>query len=74
GVDHFTAIINPPESCIFAVGDIEMQPVWEKDHWEPCPMMSITVSFDHRMIDGAYGARMLARVKELLQAPQLMLC
>lgn len=52
-VDHFTAIVNPPESCILAVGKIETLPVWNGKEFLPVPKMSITGSFDHRIIDGA---------------------
>ncbi len=72
-VDHFTAIVNPPESCILAVGRIMMQPVWTSDGFQPRPMMSVTGSFDHRMIDGMYGARFLRQIKTLMETPGLML-
>ncbi len=72
-VDHFTAIINPPESCILAVGSIEVKPVWQGSEWKPVPNMKITASFDHRIIDGAYGAQITKMLKELLENPALML-
>ena len=70
---RFTAIINPPQSCIIAVGSIRMQPVWEDGQWQPRQIMSITATFDHRIIDGAYGAHFLTRLKELLENPYLLL-
>lgn len=72
-VDQFVAIVNPPESCILAVGKIEMKPVWDGTAFQPMPMMNITGSFDHRIIDGAYGAQFLKEVKGLLETPALML-
>ncbi len=72
-VDHFTAIINPPESCILAVGSIELKPVWQGNEWKPVPNMKITASFDHRIIDGAYGAQITKMLKALLENPALML-
>lgn len=62
GVKRFTAIINPPEACILAVGAIRA------DH-----QMSITGSFDHRLIDGAVGAGFLGKLKSYLEAPELLL-
>lgn len=72
-VDSFTAIVNPPESGILAVGSIKTEPVWNGTSFDPVPMMRITGSFDHRFIDGAYGAQFLQEVKQLLEQPTLML-
>lgn len=72
-VDHFTAIVNPPESCILAVGKIETLPVWNGKEFLPVPKMSITGSFDHRIIDGAYGAQFLHELKTLMENPSLLL-
>lgn len=73
-VEQFTAIINPPESCILAVGSIQVEPVWDGEAFRPEHRMRITGSFDHRMIDGAYGAQFLQEVKLLMECPELMLC
>ena len=72
-IDHFTAIVNPPESCILAVGSIKVQPVWDGDKFVPAHQMTVTGSFDHRIIDGAYGARFLQELKMLMENPGLML-
>ncbi len=74
GIDHFTAIINPPECSIFALGNIVARPVWEAGVWKSVPMMEVTASYDHRVIDGSYGARILKSIKGLLESPALMLC
>lgn len=73
GVDCFTAIINQPESCILAVGGIIEKPVVINGSIVPRPMMSITATYDHRVIDGAAGAGFLKDVKALLEKPQLLL-
>lgn len=72
-VTRFEAIINPPESCILAVGRIETCPVWDGGAFIPVPIMSITGSFDHRIFDGSNAAQMLKHVKELLEQPELMI-
>lgn len=72
-VDQFIAIVNPPESCILAVGSIQPQPVWDGIAFQPIPQMTVTGSFDHRIIDGAYGAQFLQELKLLMEEPTLML-
>ena len=72
-VDAFVAIVNPPESCILAVGKIAVQPVWDGSAFKPVHMMNVTGSFDHRIIDGAYGAQFLKELKALMETPTLML-
>lgn len=72
-VDSFVAIVNPPESCILAAGSIKVQPVWDGEKFVPVHQMSITGSFDHRIIDGAYGAQFLQELKALMENPGLML-
>ena len=72
-VDHFMAIINPPESCILAIGQIQDKPVWEDDKWAPVPTTKVTASFDHRVIDGAYGAQFLSELKKIVENPALAL-
>lgn len=72
-VDRFIAIVNPPESCILAVGRIEILPVWNGTAFQPVPKMTITGSFDHRIIDGVYGAQFLQELKILMENPSLLL-
>lgn len=72
-VNSFTAIVNPPESCIFAVAKIETKPVFINNTFVPRQMSTITVSFDHRIIDGSYGAKMLNSFKALMENPALLL-
>ena len=72
-VDQFIAIDNPPESCILAVGSIKVKPEWDGEKFVPANMMTVTGSFDHRIIDGAYGAQFLQELKTLMEDPTLML-
>lgn len=72
-IDSFTAIVNPPESCILAVGSIKVQPQWNGKEFEAVHLMNVTGSFDHRFIDGAYGAQFLQELKSLMENPALML-
>ncbi|MFZ5974066.1 MAG: dihydrolipoamide acetyltransferase family protein [Bacillota bacterium] len=69
GVEFFKAIVNPPECVILAVGATIKQPVVVNDEIVIRPMMKITLSFDHRIVDGAPAAKFLARVKALLEDP-----
>ena len=73
GIDQFTAIINPPEAAILAVGATETKPVWENGQFVPRQRMRVTLSCDHRVIDGAVGARFLQTLRSLLEAPMMML-
>lgn len=73
GIDQFTAIINPPESAILAIGTLETKPVWENNTWVPREKMRVTMSCDHRVIDGAVGARFLKTLSELLENPLRMM-
>ncbi|NJD02064.1 MAG: 2-oxo acid dehydrogenase subunit E2, partial [Ruminiclostridium sp.] len=73
GVKCFTAIINQPESCILAVGSIEERAVAVNGQLAVKHMLTVTASFDHRVIDGTVGAAFLKEVKELLETPQLLL-
>ncbi len=72
GVDNFTAIINPPEVGILALGKIKEVPVAAEGRLVVKKIMKATLSADHRLIDGAYGAQFLKRIKELLQNPQCL--
>ena len=73
GIQEFTAIINPPEAGILAVGGIEETPVVVDGEVKICPRMRITMSCDHRVIDGAQGARFLATLKSMLEEPTAIL-
>jgi len=73
GIDQFTAIINPPEAAILAVGSTETKPVWENGQFVPRQRMRVTLSCDHRVIDGAVGAKFLHTLRGLLEAPMMML-
>ncbi len=73
GIDQFTAIINPPEAAILAVGATETKPVWENGQFVPRQRMRVTMSCDHRIIDGAVGAKFLQTLRQLLEAPMMML-
>jgi pyruvate dehydrogenase E2 component (dihydrolipoamide acetyltransferase) len=69
GIHEFTAVINPPEAAILAVGGVEETPVVVNGKVEVRPRMKITMSCDHRVIDGATGARFLATLKGMLEEP-----
>jgi len=69
GVDSFTAIINPPEAAILAVGAIRDEPVVRDGAVVPGKMMKITLSSDHRIVDGALAAQFLGTVKSILEQP-----
>ncbi|KZL89207.1 dihydrolipoamide acetyltransferase family protein [Clostridium magnum] len=72
-IDVFTAIINPPESGILAVGKIEKTPVVEGDNIVIKPLLTLSLTYDHRTIDGALAAQFLQRIKQLLMNPYLLL-
>ncbi|MGL4650965.1 MAG: dihydrolipoamide acetyltransferase family protein, partial [Caldilineaceae bacterium] len=72
-VDHFTALIFPPQVAILAVGRMRMQPVWDGAAFAPRPTLEATLSADHRAVDGAVAAAFLAELKSLLEAPERML-
>ncbi|RIJ03609.1 2-oxo acid dehydrogenase subunit E2 [Achromobacter sp. K91] len=69
GVREFAAIINPPQSVILAAGAVVRQPVVDGDDIRVGHVMSLTLSADHRVVDGALGARFLGAVKQLLENP-----
>ncbi len=72
-VDQFQAILNPPQSAILAVGRIKDRPVAAAAAVVVRPTMHLTLSVDHRALDGAQGARFLERVAQLIQEPYLLL-
>ena len=73
GVAHFDAVINPPQASILAVGKAEKRPIVKKDKLKVATMMSVTLSVDHRVIDGALGAELLAAFKAFIEDPVTML-
>ena len=73
GIEEFTAVINPPEAGIIAVGAVEERPVAVDGQVVAQPRMRITMSCDHRVIDGAQGARFLATLKSFLEEPAAIL-
>ncbi len=73
GIDQFTAIINPPDACILAVGGISQVPVVKNGAVIPGNVMKVTLSCDHRVVDGATGAAFLQTLKSLLEEPLRML-
>ncbi len=73
GIESFTAIINPPNACILAIGAIRDIPVVEKGEVVAGKRMNLTLSCDHRAVDGAVGARFMATLKELLEQPVRLL-
>ena len=66
-MDQFTAIINPPDSAILAVGSIADTPVAVEGDVCVRPMMKLTLSSDHRIIDGAKAAKFMATLKEVIE-------
>ncbi len=73
GIDEFTAIINPPDACILAIGGISQVPVVKNGAVVPGNIMKVTLSCDHRVVDGATGAAFLQTLKSLLEEPLRML-
>ena len=69
GIDEFTAIINPPDACILAVGGISQVPVVKNGAVVPGNIMKLTLSCDHRVVDGASGSEFLVTLKNLLEEP-----
>ena len=69
GVSHFAAVINPPEAAILAVGAVQRLPVVRGDAVVPGNVLKVTMSCDHRVIDGAVAAQFLAALRELLEHP-----
>jgi pyruvate dehydrogenase E2 component (dihydrolipoamide acetyltransferase) len=73
GISQFDAVINPPQASILAVGRAEKRPVIKNDAVKIATMMSATLSVDHRVIDGALGAELLAAFKAFIEDPVTML-
>ncbi len=73
GIEEFTAIINPPDACILAVGGISQVPVVKNGQIVPGNVMKVTLSCDHRVVDGAVGSAFLNTFKEYMENPILLL-
>ena len=73
GIDQFTAIINPPESGILAIGSVEKKQVVVKGEVEIRSRLRVTMSCDHRVIDGAIGARFLQTLRRMLENPLMLI-
>ena len=73
GVEQFVAVLNPPQAAILAVGAIEQQVVPVEGGFEARPLMTLTLTCDHRTLDGASAAEFLRTVKAFLEEPGLML-
>lgn len=73
GIEEFTAIINPPNACILAVGAIRNVPIVKDGEVVPGHMMKVTLSSDHRIVDGAKAAEFLTTLRQLLENPLSML-
>ena len=69
GIDEFTAIVNPPDACIMAVSGIKETVIVKNGEMKPGNVMKVTMSCDHRAVDGAVGAAFLVTFKELLEDP-----
>ena len=72
GIKNFTAIINPPQSAILAVGAGQKVPIVKSDEVVISNIMNVTLSCDHRAIDGAIGAKFLQVFKKIIENPMLM--
>ena len=73
GIEEFTAIINPPNACILAVGAIRDVPVVEDGEVVPGKRMKVTLSSDHRLVDGVTAGQFLNTLRDLLEYPMRML-
>lgn len=76
GVTHFCAVINPPQSCILAVGGTQQRIVPDKDSekgWKQSDYMAVTLSCDHRTVDGALAAQWLQHFQRFMEDPHSML-
>jgi pyruvate dehydrogenase E2 component (dihydrolipoamide acetyltransferase) len=72
GIDNFAAIVNPPQSCILAVARAVEKPVVEHGQIKIAHMMNVTLSSDHRSVDGAVGAEFLKALRQYIEHPILM--
>lgn len=73
GIDEFTAIVNPPDACILAVGSSKETIIVENGEMRPGHVMKVTLSCDHRVVDGVTGAKFLQTFQELMEEPVRLL-
>ena len=73
GIDSFDAVINPPHGAILAVGAGTKKPIVDDDQIVVAQVMTVTLSVDHRVIDGALGAQLLGAIRDNLEDPMVML-
>jgi len=73
GIDEFTAIVNPPDACILAIGSSKETVIIENGEMKPGHVMKVTLSCDHRVVDGVTGAKFLQTFQELLEEPVRLL-
>jgi pyruvate dehydrogenase E2 component (dihydrolipoamide acetyltransferase) len=73
GVEQFVAVLNPPQAAILAVGATEERPVARGGEVAVRPLLTVTLTVDHRAVDGAPAAQFLQTVKALLEEPALAL-
>ena len=74
GIDDFTAIINPNDACILAVGAIKERAIVKQGVVVPGNIMRLTLSCDHRVVDGVVGSKFLSTLKDMLESPLMMFC
>ncbi len=74
GIDDFTAIINSPDACILAVGAIKERPISKEGVIVSGNIMRLTLSSDHRIVDGVLGSKFLNTLKDMLEQPMMMFC
>jgi len=74
GIDDFTAIINPNDACILAVGAIKERAIVKEGVVVPGNIMRLTLSCDHRVVDGVVGSKFLSTLKDMLESPLMMFC
>ena len=74
GIDDFTAIINPNDACILAVGAIKERAIVKDGIVVPGNIMRLTLSCDHRVVDGVVGSKFLSTLKDMLESPLMMFC
>ena len=72
-IDHFTPILRPPESALLGVGRLVEKPVVKNGQVVPGAQVGLSLTFDHRIIDGAPAARFLKTIREIIEAPVLMI-
>ena len=73
GIKEFTAVINPPQGAILAIGSGQKKPIVDGEAISIATIMNVTLSCDHRVIDGAVGAKFLASFKKIIETPSLMI-